>query len=48
MAKTLPDERISGKERAELLDLCDEIDGLMKQMNEYREKLVVKYDKKRL
>jgi len=37
LAKTLPKEQITSKERAQLLDLCDEIDDMMKQMNQYRE-----------
>jgi len=37
LAKSLPSEQISAKERAELMSLCDEIDGMMKQMNSYRE-----------
>jgi len=38
LAKSLPADRITNKERAELMNLCNEIDGMMEQLNVYRER----------
>ena len=34
----LPANKISAKHRKEIMDLCDEIDAMMKQLDDYREK----------
>ena len=38
LAKSLSADKITAKERAELLTLCDDIDGMMGQLNQLREK----------